>query len=237
MKPRDREEELRQAGLDFSSKPHRPSGFQRRAGTPPAPGELAGAEFLRFVGEIDDLENLERFALECSRCHLRSGCKGVVFGEGSPRAQIAFVGEAPGADEDRLGRPFVGRAGKLLDRIIDACGLLRDEVYITNIVKCRPAANRTPTEEERNYCIPYLHAQMRLVRPGVLVSLGAAATQGLIRPDAKITRMRGTWQEWRGIKVMPTFHPAALLRDPRKRPPVWEDMKSVLEELGLRGPA
>ncbi|MFO7941591.1 MAG: uracil-DNA glycosylase [Bacillota bacterium] len=232
MIERDDELELDQKGLEFlpgedSSASPRATGFGYGRGI----DDNDVVEFLREMGEIDDLAELERMALACRRCHLRETCNTVVFGEGSPEARLVFVGEAPGADEDRQGRPFVGRAGRLLDRILTACGLERGEVYITNIVKCRPSSNRTPTEAERNYCIPYLHAQMRLIEPEIIVTLGAAATQGLIDPRARITRMRGSWQWWHGIRVMPTFHPAALLRDPNKKAPVWEDMKKILAYL------
>ncbi|MFP4200024.1 MAG: uracil-DNA glycosylase [Bacillota bacterium] len=224
--------ELDQKGLDlFPERDFSVSAGRSGADRSGPVADSSGVEFLREMEEIDDLEELERLALACQRCHLRGTCNGVVFGEGSPGARLVFVGEAPGADEDRQGRPFVGRAGRLLDRIFGACDLERGDVYITNIVKCRPPGNRTPTEEERNYCIPYLQVQMRLIQPDIIVTMGAAATQGLIDPRARITRMRGSWQWWHGIRVMPTFHPAALLRDPNKKAPVWEDMKKVLAYL------
>ncbi len=227
------EGDLDQASLDlFIAGDESRSASRTDETEPRSPKEVApdSSDPLR---DISRLEELAAVAVECRRCHLRETCNAVVFGEGNPEANLVFVGEAPGADEDRLGRPFVGRAGKLLDKIITASGLARQDVYITNIVKCRPPGNRTPDEGERNFCIPYLHAQMRIIQPEVIVSLGAAATQGLIDPRARITRMRGTWQQWRGIDVMPTFHPAALLRDPKKKIPVWEDMKTILGHLGL----
>lgn len=176
-----------------------------------------------------DIRQLQQRVVSCDRCHLRSTCTQVVFGEGKTDAKIMFIGEAPGAQEDQEGRPFVGRSGKLLDKILEACELSREDVYITNIVKCRPPENRTPKPEERDYCMSYLRAQVQLIKPDVIVTLGAAATQGLIDPRARITRMRGRWQEWNGVKVMPTFHPAALLRDPRKKKPVWDDIQKVLD--------
>lgn len=181
------------------------------------------------------LEDLREEVLACDRCHLRSGCRQVVFGEGDSYSPLVFIGEAPGADEDRTGRPFVGRAGQLLNRILEACDLDRESVYITNIVKCRPPDNRTPTPAERETCLPYLKEQVKLIRPRVIVALGAAAMQGLIASREGITRMRGKWQQWQGVRVMPTFHPAALLRDPRKKEPTWHDMQLVMKELEGEG--
>lgn len=197
-----------------------------RTGHPAAAGlhpDLAGGPFAGFT----DLEALAALAVDCRRCGLREGCQGVVFGEGSPQARIMLVGEGPGANEDRLGRPFVGRAGQLLDRILAAIGLVREEVYITNVVKCRPPGNRTPTEAELRTCLPYLLAQVRLIRPDIIVCMGSTAVRALIDPDARITRVRGTWVRRWGVDVMPTFHPAAVLRDPSKRRPVWEDFKAI----------
>ncbi|MFO8059956.1 MAG: uracil-DNA glycosylase [Bacillota bacterium] len=220
-KDEQRRQDMRQMGLDFVA-----GGEQEEETLTP------WASFWKEAGEEQEtLESLGVRVSVCRKCSLRSGCRQVVFGEGDPEAELMFVGEAPGADEDRLGRPFVGRAGQLLNRILEACGLSREKVYITNIVKCRPQGNRTPTPDERETCIPYLRTQVRLIRPRIIVTLGAAATQGLIDPRAKITRMRGTWQNWQGIKVMPTFHPAALLRDPGKKAPTWQDMKLVMAEL------
>ncbi len=183
------------------------------------------------LASIDGLDQLRELAEACDRCPLRNGCKQVVFGEGNPSAGLVFIGEAPGADEDRLGRPFVGRAGKLLNRMLKAADLQRSEVYITNVVKCRPPNNRTPKRQERARCMPYLRHQMRLISPSIIIALGAAATQSLIHPKARITRMRGSWQKWEGIPVMPMFHPAALLRDPGKKKPTWRDIQAVLKEL------
>ncbi|MCL6449991.1 MAG: uracil-DNA glycosylase [Acetobacteraceae bacterium] len=174
-----------------------------------------------------DLAGLAARAAECARCGLRSGCRGVVFGEGPADARLMLVGEGPGAAEDELGRPFVGPAGQLLDRILAAAGLPRERVYITNVVKCRPPQNRLPTPVEVEACRPWLLQQIGLVRPVVLVCLGALACQALLDPGARITRIRGLWQERDGMLVMPTYHPAAVLRDPNKKRPVWEDFKKV----------
>jgi uracil-DNA glycosylase family 4 len=145
-----------------------------------------------------------------------------------------FVGEGPGADEDASGRPFVGRAGQLLDKIIVAIGLKREEVYIANIVKCRPPGNRTPERDEVETCEPFLLRQLAFIRPDVIVALGSPAFQCLLRTREPITRARGEWREWNGIKVMPTFHPAFLLRSPDKKREVWEDMKKVRDYLNTK---
>lgn len=151
----------------------------------------------------------------------------MVFGEGNPRAELMLVGEGPGQQEDEQGRPFVGPAGQLLNRILAAVGISREEVYIANVVKCRPPGNRLPTPQEVEACRPYLWEQIRIIRPRIIVCLGALAGQTLISPKLRITRERGKWVERQGIMIMPTFHPAALLRDPRKKRPAWEDFKAV----------
>jgi DNA polymerase len=147
-----------------------------------------------------------------------------------------FVGEGPGAEEDAQGRPFVGKAGKLLDRMIEAMGYRREEVFIANVVKCRPPENRKPQREEMDMCLPYLRQQIRLIRPKVIVGLGGTAMEGLLGKPVGITRMRGIWQEYQGIKLMPTFHPSYLLRDPAKKKDAWQDLKAVLTELGKQAP-
>ncbi|HEY8393465.1 MAG TPA: uracil-DNA glycosylase [Thermaerobacter sp.] len=180
---------------------------------------------------IDDMDTLERVVKGCTRCRLRAGCRGVVFGDGNPRARVMLIGEGPGADEDRLGRPFVGRAGQLLDRILAACGFERQRhVYIANIVKCRPPGNRTPTPDERAACLPNLRAQMRLVNPVIVVLLGSTALQALIDPAARITRARGRWIQRDGVWYMPTYHPAALLRNPSLKREAWHDFKLVIDK-------
>jgi len=168
---------------------------------------------------------------DCKRCRLHEHRKTIVFGEGDPQAKLVFVGEGPGADEDASGRPFVGRAGQLLDKIIVAIGLRREDVYIANIVKCRPPGNRTPERDEVETCEPFLLRQLAFIRPHVIVALGSPAFQCLLRTREPITRARGEWREWNGIKVMPTFHPAFLLRSPDKKREVWEDMKKVRDYL------
>ncbi len=185
---------------------------------------------------------LRERALACARCaNLAAARKNVVFGVGDISAQLMFIGEAPGADEDEQGEPFVGRAGELLTKIIKAMGLSRDSVYIGNILKCRPdtpgqaAGNRKPTPEEMQTCIPYLHEQIDLIRPKVIVALGGTAVEGLLGKTIGITRLRGQWRTYRGIPLMPTYHPAYLLRNqaPSEKRRVWEDMLQVMEQLGL----
>lgn len=190
-----------------------------------------------FAG-IRTLDELAHLAGSCRKCVLRAGCTQVVFGEGAPSAAVVFIGEGPGETEDQLGRPFVGRAGQLLDKILLASGFRRDEVYIANVVKCRPPGNRQPTPEEAAACLPWLEAQIRLIAPRFIVALGASAAQTLLDPKLRITAARGKWHERNGIRCMPTFHPAALLRDMSKKRPVWEDMKKLraeYEKLRSRG--
>jgi uracil-DNA glycosylase family 4 len=188
------------------------------------------------------IADLRERALLCVKCpHLVKTRRQVVFGVGSIDAQLMFVGEAPGADEDAQGEPFVGAAGQLLTKMIQAMGLSRQTVYIANILKCRPDTpaqsygNRKPTPEEMKTCIPYLHAQIDLIRPKVLVGLGATAIEGLLGANGGITKVRGHWQTYRGIPLMPTFHPSYLLRNQAltERRKVWEDMLQVMERLGL----
>ena len=167
----------------------------------------------------------------CTRCPLYSGRTQIVHSTGNLQADLMFVGEAPGADEDAQGFPFVGRAGQLLTKIIEAIGMTREEVFIGNINRCRPPGNRQPTLEESETCKPYLLREIAVVRPKVVVVMGNTATQNLLNIKVGITKLRGNFQEYFGVKVMPTFHPAYLLRDPHKKREVWEDMKKVREYL------
>jgi len=190
---------------------------------------------LPVIESLDpSLEAIREDIGDCRRCKLHEHRKTIVFGEGNPRAKLVFIGEGPGADEDASGRPFVGRAGQLLDKIIVAIGLKREDVYIANIVKCRPAGHRTPERDEVDTCEPFLLRQLAFIRPEVIVALGSPAFQCLLRTREPITRARGEWREWNGIKVMPTFHPAFLLRSPEKKREVWEDMKKVRDYLNIR---
>ncbi|NLG24828.1 MAG: uracil-DNA glycosylase [Clostridiales bacterium] len=167
----------------------------------------------------------------CQKCRLRAGCSRTVAGEGSPDARLMMIGEGPGADEDRLGRPFVGRAGQLLTKMIEAIGLTRDQVYICNVVKCRPPQNRAPLPDEAAACLPYLRAQVALVRPRVIAILGATAGRYTIDPNLRITRDRGAWVHRKGVWMMPTYHPSALLRDERHKPEAWTDFKAIRDKL------
>jgi DNA polymerase len=185
---------------------------------------------------------LRQRALACVKCpRLAAARRNVVFGVGDINAQLMFIGEAPGADEDAQGEPFVGRAGELLTKIIRAMGLARESVYIGNILKCRPdtpgqsSGNRKPTPEEMQTCIPYLHEQIDLIRPKVIVALGATAVEGLLGKTLGITKLRGQWRTYRGTPLMPTYHPAYLLRNQSfaEKRRVWEDMLQVMERLGL----
>jgi uracil-DNA glycosylase family 4 len=177
------------------------------------------------------LATLGAAAAACTRCRLSEGRTKVVFGSGHPAAELMFIGEGPGADEDRQGLPFVGAAGELLTRIIQAIEKTRDEVYIANVVKCRPPGNRDPQPDEVTACRGYLDQQIALVRPRVIVALGRVAAQTLLGNDSPIGRMRGQWFRVQGIPTMVTYHPAALLRNPALKRPTWEDMQQVRDFL------
>ncbi len=189
------------------------------------------------AGASVDLRQLRDILGDCRRCGLWQGRSHIVFGVGDPDADVMFVGEGPGADEDRQGEPFVGRAGQLLNDIITkGMRLRREDVYIANVVKCRPPGNRDPEPDEVASCEPFLIRQIELVRPRVLVALGRFAAQTLLRSNAPVSRLRGQWRDYQGIPLMPTFHPAYLLRNPADKRLVWEDIKSVLRELGTAVP-
>jgi len=184
------------------------------------------AEALRLIKE--DLG-------ECTRCVLsRLGRKTIVFGEGDPHAELMFVGEGPGADEDEQGRPFVGRAGQLLNKMIEAMGLKREQVYIANVVKCRPPGNRTPEREETETCSPFLLRQIAVIQPKAIVALGAVAARCLLSLNEPMAKLRGRWFDFRGTRLAVTYHPAFLLRDPRQKKETWKDLQMVMEYLGLK---
>jgi DNA polymerase len=202
----------------------------------------ATSAVLNSEAKLTAFTALRERALACVKCpRLASSRQNVVFGLGSIDAQLMFVGEAPGADEDAQGEPFVGKAGQLLTKIIQATGLSRGEVYIANILKCRPdtpgqsAGNRKPTPEEMQTCIPFLHEQIDLIRPKVIVALGATAVEGLLGKTVGITKLRGNWQTYRGTPLMPTYHPAYLLRNQAmsEKRRVWEDMLAAMEKLEM----
>jgi uracil-DNA glycosylase len=205
---------------------------RRPISTPPAiaaavpPSDRAAA--LRLIQEeIGD----------CTRCALHKGRNKIVFGDGSPNARLMFVGEGPGADEDAQGLPFVGRAGQLLNNMIGAMGLKREEVYIANVVKCRPPGNRTPEPEEANTCSPFLFKQIDVIRPEVIVALGATAATYLLGQRQPLAGLRGRVHSYRGSKLIVTYHPAFLLRDPRQKKEAWADLQIAMRELGLKPPA
>jgi uracil-DNA glycosylase len=170
---------------------------------------------------------------ECTRCKLHSTRNEIVFGDGNPKAQLVFIGEGPGADEDAQGLPFVGRAGKLLTQMVEAMGLQRRDVYICNVVKCRPPGNRQPEPDEVAACSPFLFRQLDSIQPKVIVCLGATAFQTLLQTNRSISHYRGQWLDYRGYKMLPTYHPAYLLRNPAAKADVWKDLQKVMAELGL----
>lgn len=179
----------------------------------------------------DALSQLRKEIGDCQRCPLAKTRTHLVFGEGNPSASLMFIGEGPGEEEDLQGRPFVGAAGELLNRMIAAMGYKREEVYIANVVKCRPPQNREPKPEEVACCLPFLEQQITIVNPKVIVTLGKCAAQSLLRTREPISKLRGKWQRYGGILLMPTYHPAYLLRNPGAKREVWSDLKRVMEAL------
>jgi uracil-DNA glycosylase family 4 len=177
------------------------------------------------------IDDIRRELGDCRRCGLYQGRKTIVFGEGSHEAELVFVGEAPGQQEDIQGKPFVGRAGQLLTRIIEAMGLVRKDVYICNILKCRPPGNRNPKPDEISVCEPFLIKQLEILRPKVICALGTFAAKTLLKTDVPISLLRGKFHLYQGIKLMPTYHPAYLLRNPGAKKQVWEDVQMIMKEL------
>jgi DNA polymerase len=206
----------------------KPKSFDELVPLPTAPIADKAAALAAVRAEIGD----------CTRCPLAyAGRRHIVFADGDPNARLMFVGEGPGADEDETGTPFVGKAGQLLNNMIGAMGLKREEVYIANIVKCRPPANRTPEFVEATTCSQFLIRQIDIVRPQVIVALGATAATYLLGVKQSLASLRGTWHTSRGAKVAVTYHPAFLLRDPRQKGEAWKDLQRVMAELGLTPPA
>ena len=194
---------------------------------PPAPAEEAP------LATVQTLTELRAEIGDCRRCGLCEKRNSIVFGVGNPDAEIMFIGEGPGYEEDKQGEPFVGRAGQLLTQIITkGMQMQRSDVYIANVVKCRPPENRNPEPDEIAACEPFLVKQLELIQPKIIVALGKFAAQTLLKDTTPITRLRGKWQSYHGIKLMPTFHPAYLLRNPKDKRLVWEDIKAVLREIG-----
>jgi len=218
--------------------------------TKPAPAKVApvappplvvhptGPSLFETMGKVKDetLLNIREDLGDCTRCKLHKGRNKIVFGDGNPKAELVFVGEGPGADEDAQGLPFVGRAGKLLTQMIEAMGLQRKDVYICNVVKCRPPENRAPEPDEVTACSPFLIRQIDSIHPKVIVCLGATAAKTILNTTRGISQFRGEWLEWRGHKLMATYHPAYLLRNPPAKADVWKDLQKVMAELGLQLP-
>jgi uracil-DNA glycosylase family 4 len=204
------------------------AGVVPRSDPNPARSEPAGAAAVPYKSPGEALVGIRQDIGDCTRCKLHTlGRTQIVFGVGDPAADLMFVGEAPGADEDEQGIPFIGRAGQLLTRIIAAIDLTRDHVYIANIIKCRPPQNRNPEPDEVASCEPFLFRQIDVIKPRVIVALGKYAAQTLLRTETPISRLRGQVFDYRGAKLIPTFHPAYLLRNPSSKREVWEDMKLV----------
>jgi uracil-DNA glycosylase family 4 len=232
-------------GAQETPQPPKPmEGFMASEGNPPRPASAVEPPLfentqdapLPVQGHPDPLSKLslaelEAVAKQCTQCRLQHGRKHVVFGVGNPHAELMFAGEAPGRDEDQQGEPFVGRAGQLLTRIIEAIGMKRQDVYIANVIKCRPPNNRNPEADEITRCEPYLVRQIELVKPRIIVALGTFAAQTLLKTKQPISQLRGRFHTYQGVKLMPTFHPAFLLRNPERKRAVWEDMQAVQREL------
>jgi DNA polymerase len=185
------------------------------------------------LAAIDTLEAIESDLGDCKRCRLHEKRRTIVFGTGNPEARLVFVGEGPGHEEDLQGKPFVGPAGQLLTKIIHAMGLARDDVYICNVIKCRPPHNRNPQPDEISTCRPFLDRQLAAIGPDMIVALGTFAAQTLLATTQPISRLRGNLFQFKGIQVMPTYHPAYLLRNPEKKRDVWEDVQKVMRLLSL----
>jgi uracil-DNA glycosylase family 4 len=213
-------------------------GFETRAPEPVpafAPPAPMRAPVLELRGDLpDDLGTIQRMVTECRKCGLCTSRTNTVFADGSTQARLVFIGEAPGRDEDLRGLPFVGRAGQLLDKMIAAIDLKREEVYICNVLKCRPPENRTPLPDEVEQCLPYLEQQLALVRPALICALGLSAVQALLKTKASMASLRGRTFEYRGVPLIPTYHPAALLRNPGLKREAWEDMQRVRDTLKAR---
>jgi len=241
---RDYVEQIREEGMEGLPAPApRVTPTASASVAPPAPASTVAASapmpnelFSKYPGleKSSTLEELSAFIGDCQRCKLAPRRTNLVFGVGNPNAQLMFVGEAPGADEDARGEPFVGRAGQLLTDIIErGMGTRRSDVYICNVIKCRPPDNRNPEPDEVAACEPFLFRQIDIVRPRAIVGLGTFAVQAVLKVKIPISRLRGNWQDFRGIRFMPTFHPAYLLRNPADKRLVWADIQEVMKYLGM----
>ena len=212
--------------------------------TKAAPQSLADLPILgpkpeqSFSDPVAALRTIREDLGDCTRCRLsQQGRKQIVFGVGNPNADLMFIGEAPGADEDEQGEPFVGRSGQLLTNMIKAMGITREDVYIANIIKCRPPGNRQPERDECETCSPFLMRQIAVIKPKAIVALGAVAAKTLLAINAPMSELRGRWFDFRGTKLAVTYHPAFLLRDPRQKGEAWKDLQMVMKELGMEAPA
>ena len=205
---------------------------------PPAPAAPARSSSPSSSDKAARLAELQKRLEGCTRCQLSAGRTNIVFGQGNPEAELVFVGEGPGETEDQTGLAFVGRAGELLTKMIVAMGLTRDDVYIANVVKCRPPGNRQPAPEEMATCLPFLEEQLSIIQPRVICALGKTATMGLglLRPDQALGSVRGRFQDWRGTPVMVTYHPSYLLRTPGDKRKAWEDLQKIFPYLMRRSP-
>ncbi len=211
---------------------------QNRPSSPPVKGFDSSPEQVR---RLETMTNMEKLSFlrecmgDCTRCKLSQERTNIVFGDGDPNAEIVFVGEGPGFHEDKQGIPFVGKAGQLLNKMIFAMGIEREDVYIANVVKCRPPGNRDPAPDEIRMCSPFLYKQLETLQPRVIITLGRFASQCLLDTKRSMGSMRGRWQDWRGVEVMPTYHPAYLLRNPESKREAWKDLQMVMEKLDLKG--
>ena len=229
-----------QAGAASSVRVSPPSATSPVAGAPATSSSVISPAAAPSLFEASDRIEGDTFQLiretigDCTRCKLHKGRTNIVFGVGSVKAQLVFVGEGPGRDEDIKGEPFVGRAGKLLTQMIEAMGLRREDVYICNVVKCRPPENRLPEKDEITTCSPFLYRQIDVIRPKVICCLGSCASQTLLQTTQGISRFRGEWFDFRGSKLIATYHPAYLLRNPNAKGEVWKDLQKVMAVLGLQ---
>jgi DNA polymerase len=238
---RQRLESLKAAGVELLPKPRRAAVTEAPA--PPVVEPEVPPQVMQITKEqppIDRptaLATIQREVCTCVRCpHLAEARTQTVFGVGNPNARVVFFGEAPGADEDAKGEPFVGKAGQLLDKIIEACTMKRAEVYILNVLKCRPPGNRAPTDEETANCRGYFERQLEIIKPDYIVCLGATAAKALLNSPWSIGRLRGKFHDYQSAKVVATYHPAYLLRNPSAKVDVWEDMKMMLADMGIEVP-
>jgi DNA polymerase len=229
------------AAAQSGSSPAPAASLSRPAAAAPSRGPVSliqgstGPSLFEERIENDSLQRIREDIGDCKRCKLHKARTNIVFGVGNPKAELVFVGEGPGHEEDIQGEPFVGRAGKLLTQMIEAMGLGREDVYICNVVKCRPPENRLPERDEITTCSPFLVRQLAVIQPKVICCLGACAAQTLLETNQGISRFRGEWFDYRGVRLIATYHPAYLLRNPNAKGEVWKDLQKVMAVLGLKG--